>query len=348
MVCASYFDGSTTRLHPVHLSLVGNELLICGGDTERRVPFTQIRVDERLGHAARRLRLPDGAFCEVRDLDALDALLASASHRDGRVERLQRRLPFVLASLAACVLLSWVTYKVGLPWAAEWVARRLPPAIGRTLSVQTLKALDRALLQPSRLSIQRQRTIAAKLQALRLPEGGQSHATLLFRSSPQLGANAFTLPDGTLVVLDELIDAAGDDPHVLAVLAHELGHAHGRHGLQLLLRASAVGAFWSFYLGDVSQLLAAAPAALVEARYSRSLEREADDYGATLLLHNGMAPALLAEVLEKLSAAHPERAQGGYLSSHPSGAERLAHLRSLTTEGGTALNRERLPAGASR
>lgn len=115
---------------------------------------------------------------------------------------------------------------------------------------------------------------------------------------------------------------------VLAVLAHELGHAHGRHGLQLLLRTSAVGAFWSFYIGDVCQLLAAALAALVEARYSQDLEREADDYAASLLRQNGMPPGLLADVLEKLAAAHPG-SPAGYLSSHPPTAERLEHLRVL-------------------
>ncbi|MBV9912639.1 MAG: M48 family metallopeptidase [Sinobacteraceae bacterium] len=251
-----------------------------------------------------------------------------SSHREGRVDRMQRRLPVVLVSLLACVLLTWVAYKVALPWAAEVGARRLPPAIGRTLSVQTLKTLDGPILQPSGINLERQRALTARLHRLRLPDGGHADAVLLFRKSPQLGANAFTLPDGTVVVLDDLIDAAGDDAHVLAVMAHELGHAHGRHGLQLLLRSSAVGAFWSLYIGDVSQLLAAAPAALVEARYSQDLEREADDYAVRVLRLNGMSPELLADVLEKLAAAHPG-SQGGYLSSHPPTAERLKHLRSL-------------------
>lgn len=53
--------------------------------------------------------------------------------------------------------------------------------------------------------------------------------------APQIGANAFALPDGTLVVTDELVELAGDnDDEVLAVLAHELGHIHERHGLRLL------------------------------------------------------------------------------------------------------------------
>ncbi|MBV9913433.1 MAG: hypothetical protein JOZ93_12700, partial [Sinobacteraceae bacterium] len=124
MVPASYFDGRSTRVHPVSLSLLGDELVICGADIDRRIPFAAVGVDERLGGAPRRLRLPDGSFCEVRDLVALDTLLAMSSHREGRVDRMQRRLSFVLVSLVACVLLTWIAYKVALPWAAEAGARR--------------------------------------------------------------------------------------------------------------------------------------------------------------------------------------------------------------------------------
>ncbi|MEA3183392.1 MAG: hypothetical protein QOI59_6915, partial [Gammaproteobacteria bacterium] len=70
--------------------MVDNDLAIAGEDINLRVPFARIQVDERLGRAARRLRLPDRTFLEVRDLDALDVLLSSAGHRDGPVDRMQR------------------------------------------------------------------------------------------------------------------------------------------------------------------------------------------------------------------------------------------------------------------
>ena len=120
-----------------------------------------------------------------------------------------------------------------------------------------------------------------------------------------------------------------DDSEVLAVVAHELGHAHGHHGMQLLLQSTAVGAFLAFYVGDISQLVAVAPAAAVQARYSQDLERQADDYGAALLVRNGMSPDLLAHALNTLSKSHPGAGGGGYLSSHPSTDERIRHLREL-------------------
>jgi Zn-dependent protease with chaperone function len=330
VVSASYFDGRSTRVRTVGLSMTGDDLSVTGEDIDLRIPFAQVSVDERLGRAPRRLRFPDGAFCEVRDLEALDALLSSTGHRDGRVDRMQRHLKSVLLAVVACILLTVVGYKVGLPWAAERGARHLPPAVGRALSVQALNALDGRFLLPSKIPAERRQALAAKFHALVLPEGGTPKSGLLFRRSPQLGANAFTLPDGTIIMLDDLVTSINDDRQIIAVLGHELGHAHGYHGLQLLLRSSVVGAFLTLYIGDISQLLAAAPAAVVQARYSQELEREADDYGATLLSRNGMSPGLLADVLQTLVKAHPGSHEG-YLSSHPSTQERIRHLRSLAT-----------------
>jgi Zn-dependent protease with chaperone function len=329
MLQASYFDGRSTRVRVVNLSVAGEDLVIAGDDVDVRVPFARVKVDERLGGAPRRLGLPDGASCEVRDLEALDTLLASMAYRDGWVDRMQRQLQFVLFAGVACAVLAVAAYRWALPWAAAQGARHLPPAIGRTISERVLEVLDGRILLPSKIAADHQQALSAKFHALRLPEGGTPATPLLFRRSPQLGANAFTLPDGTIIVLDDLISAIGDDGETLAVLAHELGHVHGRHSLQLLLQSSAVGAFWTLYIGDISHMLAAAPAAVVQARYSQDLERQADDYAAALLRHNGMSPGLLARALVKLTISEPALANGGYLSSHPSTQERMRHLRLL-------------------
>ena len=329
MVRAKYFDGRSTRIRAVTLSMAGETLVIAGEDINLLVPFAHVSVDERLGRAPRRLRLRDGAFCEVSNLDALDALLAATAHRDGWVDRMQRHLQFVLFSIVAFAALAVAAYQWGLPWAAAKGAQHLPPVIGKTLSVQTLEILDGNILLPSKIPEERQQALRAGLHALQLPEGGTADSELLFRRSPALGANAFTMPDGTIIVLDDLITSIGDDQQILAVFSHELGHAHERHGLQLLLQSSVVGAFWTLYVGDISGLLAAAPAAVVQARYSQKFERQADDYGAALLIHNRMSPALLADALKKLAESHSASSKGGYLSSHPSTDERMRHLREL-------------------
>jgi Zn-dependent protease with chaperone function len=329
MLSADYFDGRSTRVRVVQLDAAGDTLLISGEDIDRRVPITQVKVDERLGRAPRRLRFADGAFCVVSDLNALDMLLASIAHRDGWVDRIQRRARFVLLSLAACALLAAAVYKWGLPWVADIGAAHMPAGIGVKISDQALEVLDGKILLPTGIAENRQRTLNAKFHALRLPEGGNAKADLLFRRSPQLGANAFTLPDGRIIVLDDLVTIIGDDRQILATLAHEAGHGHGNHGMRMLLQNSLVGAFLAFYVGDISSLLAIAPATLMQARYSRDFEEQADDYAAAVLRLNGMSPGLLADALDKLAESHKETAGAGYLSSHPATDARMRHLRSL-------------------
>jgi Zn-dependent protease with chaperone function len=313
----------------VKLDMAGEELIVVGEDIDLRIPVAGGKVDERLGRAPRRLRFRNGAFCVVGDLNALDALLSSTAHRDGWVDRLQRRARYVLPCIFALLLLAGAGYEWILPWAAAKGAAYMPPAIGVKLSNQALRVLDGGVLLPSHIPEDRQQTLGVKFHALRLPEGGTAKGDLLFRRSPQLGANAFSLPDGRIVVLDELVTMIGDDRQILATLAHEEGHVHGHHGLRLLLQSSAVGAFLAFYVGDISTLLAVAPATLMQARYSRDLEEQADDYAAAVLALNGMSPALLAEALDKLAKSHRESVQAGYLSSHPATVERMRHLRSL-------------------
>ena len=329
MLTADYFDGRSTRLRVVRLEVAGLDLLISGEDIDRRVPMAQVKVDERLGRAPRRLRFADEAFCVVNDLAALDALLSSTAHRDGWVDRIQRRARFVLLSLGACVVLAVAAYEWGLPWAAGIGASQMPAGLGVKISDQALKVLDGEILLPSRIAADRQLALNARFHALRLPEGGNANAELLFRRSPQLGANAFTLPDGRIIVLDDLVTIIGDDRQIMAALAHEAGHGHGHHGMRMLLQSSIVGAFLAFYVGDVSSLLAVAPATLMQARYSREFEAQADSYAAAVLKFNGMSPGLLADALDKLAKSHRETAGAGYLSTHPATIERMRHLRSL-------------------
>jgi Zn-dependent protease with chaperone function len=327
VVQASYFDGRSTRMREVTLSLSGEFLQIAGEDVQLQVPFAAVKIDEKLGRAARRIHLPDGALCEVRDLDALDEMLSLTAHRDGWVDRMQRRIPLVLLSILIFAALAALAYRWALPWTAAVTARHLPPMVANTLSTQSLKLLDGTILLPSKISVSRQQRLNSQFHALMLPEGGRSTSQLLYRRSPQLGANAFTLPDGRIIVLDDLLNAMTDDGQVLAVFGHELGHAHGQHGMRMLLRSTVIGAFLAFYIGDISTLLAAAPTAIVESRYSQGFEWEADDYGARLLQKNGLSPALLADALDTLTALHPGSATAGYLSTHPSTDQRIRRLR---------------------
>jgi Zn-dependent protease with chaperone function len=336
-VDADYYDGASARAHRVRVSLAAGRLRVLGDGIEREAPLARLRVSEPLGSAPRLITFADGAHCQVRDLAGLAALLARAGHRESWVARLDTRWHWALAAVLLSVAALAGAYVWGLPAFSKWLAFKIPEAVVGKLGEGSLAVLDRGMLAPSRLPAERQAALRARFAALAAPEAAKPAHRLEFRAGALIGANALALPNGTLVVTDELIALADDDAQILAVLGHELGHVRHRHGLRMLIQSSIVGLLVAWYLGDVSNIAAGLPTLLLEAGYSRDHEREADDYGAAMLRANGLATAHLATMLAKLEQAHrPGAPQGGasamdYLASHPATRERIARLR-----GGTA------------
>jgi len=220
-------------------------------------------------------------------------------------------------------------YVYGIPMLAEAVAQRIPTVVTDTLGNETLAALDRQVFEPSAIPRARQQEIDAAFRRLRMPAGSAGSYRLEFRKSDAVGANAMALPSGTIVVTDGLVALARDDREILGVLAHEAGHVDRRHGLRGILQNSLMGLVVAWVVGDVSSIAAAAPAALIEASYSRELEREADAFAIEVLTANDIARRHLADILRRLESASGASGMGSalkYLSTHPATAERVAQL----------------------
>jgi predicted Zn-dependent protease len=151
---------------------------------------------------------------------------------------------------------------------------------------------------------------------------------LEFRASPVIGPNAFALPSGIIVVTDELVKLSRNDREVLAVLAHELGHVRYRHTMRHLLQGSATALIIAGVTGDIASttsLAAAAPALLLQTKYSRDYEREADRYAIELLQKAGIGPSHFAAILARMeNKPGKPGALPTFLSSHPPTQERKA------------------------
>jgi len=335
MLKAQYFDGRTAAAQTVTLALDGERLLLRGEGFELGWPLHAVNVSERLGNTPRRIELPDGGHCEVSDQAALDALLKQGGYRRHWLERMQHSLRWAFASAILVLLACIAAYLYLLPWGAQVVAQRVPPALLQQLGASSLETLDRLMLAPSKLPAERQQALRAAYAKLAALPDAELAYRIEFRSAPQIGANAFALPDGSIVLLDELVELTQEDDELLAVLAHERGHVERRHALRMVLQSSVVGLALTWYLGDVSTLLATVPAMVAQAGYSRDMEREADEYAARTLQLNGKSPCLLPAILHKIEAAqarrkHEVESHGGkvrdYLASHPATPERAAAL----------------------
>ncbi len=335
-VGADYYDGKSARAHGVRLSLSDGALVVQGDGIDRREPLHAMRVSEPMGAAPRLITFADGAHCEVRDHAALAALLDAGGHRDGWVVRLQSRWRWALAAVIITVAGGAAGYRWGLPAVSEWIAFKLPDKALAQMGRSTLAFLDEGMLSPSALPAARQLGLRNAFGGLSVPGGAATGHEIVFRNGRAIGANALALPDGTIVVTDQLVSLAGHDEEIMAVLAHELGHLKRRHSLRMLIQGSIVGFAVAWYLGDVSNVAAGLPAMLLQARYSRDHEREADEYASAMLKANGISPGRLAGMLEKLEQSHSSRkggaaggeadALGGYLASHPATRERIEAL----------------------
>jgi len=356
---AHYFDGQSSRRQSVRLSACDDGLLIEGEDGTRTVPLANIRVSEPQGRAPRTLRFEGAGFCEVAQGAELDALLDALGHRETVAVRLQKRWRWAIGSFVAVALVMVAGYLWGLPWGAKVLAPHVPVAVMREISDEAMEQLDKYLFVPTKLPEARRQKLEEGFRALAatdplLAAYGKS-LSLNFRASPKIGPNAFALPDGKVVLLDELVNLLGDDEAILAVLAHELGHLDQRHGIRQLIQSSAVAAVTALWFGDISYAVAAVSTAVLESGYSRDMEREADAYAADMLRRENRSPALLADALAKLEAFYEaktvedkdEKGKGDgrkvpdkdkkddgdgrkvldWLSSHPDTAERIRLLR---------------------
>jgi Zn-dependent protease with chaperone function len=328
MISGHYFDGRTSASLAATLDFGGGMLRIEGASEPIAVPLSEVRISERIGNITRRFALPGGAVFETSDNDAVDqaCVAAGVKLRSGLVYWLESRWPVAMGSLFAIVLVTVGFLRWGMPAVVSWAARVLPTELDAAIGSQSLNTLDTLIFTETTLGEKRQRQLQERFQAITsdLDDGHRYQLVLRNGDKSGIGANAFALPSGIIVLTDQLVDMAQDDEEIVAVLAHEVGHVRGRHALRHLLHAAGVSAMAMALLGDVSQiagLLSSAPVLLI-ARQSREFELEADAFSRQWLRDHGIAESKFDAILCRLSKATGERHGYEFFSSHPPTDER--------------------------
>ena len=222
-------------------------------------------------------------------------------------EWLERHWTAVFAAALAVPLFLWFMIRIGIPAAAEAVVVFIPPVISEKMSEQTLTIMDRVMLDPSELPTEQQSELLSRWNGILLQLQMQpDHYQLEFRSGGM--PNAFALPDGTVVILDEIVELMQNDPDQLtAVMLHEIGHVHHQHGLKLLSQATATSLLFTMMFGDIEgagEVLLGAGTSLMQNAFSRDMEREADEYAHEKLQQLGISPAVFGAAMRSLMSAH--------------------------------------------
>ena len=338
-VSAVYFDGRSSRPQAAQVRVEGDELRISLPEQELRYPLDVLRWPERSQATGRTFLLPAGASLQADADGAWSRLAAAHGIAESSVVRWQQSGWRIALALVLVLVLVGSGLRWGVPLAARAVLLAVPASVDAAIGRQTLIQLDAEVFSPTELSVSQQQQLRARLDAVvrrawASRDEPPPEFELAFRSS-SVGPNAFALPGGSIVLTDELVELAdGNLDMVVGVLAHEIGHVEGRHGMRAVAQSLLAATAMAVVLGDASSLLTSAPLVLGSLAYTRDLERQADDHAIALMQANDISPRVMAEFFRKVLDANDVPAddtgnEGGLdrlgllFSSHPGARERI-------------------------
>jgi len=153
--------------------------------------------------------------------------------------------------------------------------------------------------------------------------------------------NAFALPGGPVFITRALYDRLQDEAQLAGVLGHEIGHVVGRHAAEQIAQsqlfqglAGAIGVAASdeYGRGQQAAVLAQVVSQLIQLRYGREDELEADRLGVRFVADAGYDPRSLVRVMDILEAASRGGRPPEFLSTHPDPGNRRQRIRQAIAE----------------
>ena len=144
--------------------------------------------------------------------------------------------------------------------------------------------------------------------------------------------NAFCMPGGKIVFYTGILNKLQlSDDEVAMVMGHEMAHALREHARERLVKTQAtslglrLGA-QLLGLGDLGGLAAGVGSELLTLKFSRSDESDADLVGLELAARAGYHPEAAVTLWRKMGEASGDKNELAFLSTHPSGPQRIREL----------------------
>ena len=321
---ASWHKGGSTESIEVLVSRDHDEIVVKfpTGETQRRA-LSGVKFSQRMKGVPLRIEFKDGSSLVVPDSAVAIRIAQGISNLPSMLERWWL-IPFliILAAGSLYVLVEMVVPKIADAIVPKFSVNMVNE-VGKSVYLSFQDSLYTTSDKPEHVDA------ATKLDEIGMQlasvAGGGYDYRFLLDTKGLLGANAFALPNGHIVMTWELYEIIDED-HVAAVLAHEVAHVTQRHGFAALVRSSAWFVVSTMLFGGVPALNYLP--ILVELGYSREAELEADCLAITYLEQTGRPAISMAEALEEMGeivgdSGLEDKWLANMLSTHPGFEQRV-------------------------
>ncbi|NDH53388.1 MAG: M48 family peptidase [Betaproteobacteria bacterium] len=144
--------------------------------------------------------------------------------------------------------------------------------------------------------------------------------------------NAYCMPGGKIAFYTGILDKLKlTDDEAAMVMGHEMAHALREHARERLAKSQATGIGLSvgaqlLGLGDLGNVAANLGTRLLTLKFGREDESEADLVGLEIAARSAFDPRAGASLWRKMAAATGAGGGPAFLSTHPSGPQRIREL----------------------
>src|SRR3954468_15273305 len=148
------------------------------------------------------------------------------------------------------------------------------------------------------------------------------------------GVNAFASPGGIVHITRGALGLIRNEAELAGVLAHEIGHVAHKHTVNAIKKNRTVQLGTNETLSNrapfVDKMANKAYEMVLENKFDRGDEMDADKVSVTLTEKAGYAPGTLAAFLARLDDRNKDQpAQNGLFASHPETKERIDTIKKL-------------------